>query len=143
MFARSWELTDARSWQDLKTLARSWQDLYSSLKIWCLQELGNWQKQDLGKILANLDIVKIATNIEKILSCILHLHWCVQYLDNAQSRSQQDLGSIPYQFFQKFSKQSLQDPDKILGTCTLQDLGKILTRKEQDHSKILAKLYIN
>ena len=65
----SWCLQDldktrTKSWQDLATilhhlfskveyeiLARSWQDLDGSLKNWCLQDLGNWQKQDLGKIL--------------------------------------------------------------------------------------------
>ena len=81
--------------------------------------------QILCKILANLDLVEITTNIEKILFCI-HL----EKIDVCKilTMHNQDLDKIlvasSISFFQKFSLKSWQDLDKILGTCTLQNLDK-------------------
>ena len=81
--------------------------------------------QTLGKILANLDLVEITTNVEKIL---FYIHLEQIEVCKILTMHNQDLDKIlvasSISFFQKFSLKSWQDLDKILGTCTLQNLDK-------------------
>ena len=120
-------------------MTRSWR----LFKNWCLQDLGNWQKQDVSRISNTWQ------DLGKPRSCwnhnkhwedpILHTswtNWCVQDLDHAQSGSWQDLDSIQYQFFSKVQLEILARP--------WQDLRYMyLAKSWQEKCKIVARFWQN